>query len=98
MQSCGHDIDDPPVTPLPIPEILTVYGASWCGDCHRTRRYLDWAGVSYRYVDLRADPAAQRLLDDAGYRAIPVVVTPGGTVLVEPSDRELAAAIAGDGA
>jgi len=33
------------------------------------------------------------LLEGVGYRAIPVVVTTDGTVLVEPSERELAAAI-----
>lgn len=78
---------------LPIPDQLTVYGADWCGDCHRTRRYLDAAGVAYRYVDLGVDFAAQAMLDDAGYRAIPVVLMVGGGVLVEPSDAELAAAI-----
>jgi hypothetical protein len=33
------------------------------------------------------------MLADAGHLAIPVVVTPDGTVLVEPSARSLAAAI-----
>ena len=77
---------------LPTPDVLTVYGASWCSDCRNTRRYLDGAGVEYRYVDLGADRAAQALLDDAGYRAIPVVVTTNGTVLNETSERELATA------
>ncbi len=80
-------------TSLPIPDVLTVYGADWCGDCHRTKRYLDRAGVPYQYVDVGQDHAAQQLLDDAGYRAIPVVVTVGGAVLIEPSDMELAAVI-----
>ena len=83
---------------LPVPDVLTVFGASWCGDCRRTQRYLDGAGVPYRYVDLRADAAAQLMLDEAGYRAIPVVLTVGGAVLVEPSDQELAAAIAAEAA
>ncbi|CAN5505488.1 hypothetical protein BH20CHL7_BH20CHL7_04890 [soil metagenome] len=78
---------------LPTPDVLTVYGASWCGDCRHVRRYLDAVGAEYRYIDLGQDHAAQRLLDDAGYRAIPVVVTPDGTVLIEPSERELGEAI-----
>jgi mycoredoxin len=76
-------------TSLPTPPVLTVYGARWCGDCRRTRRYLDWVGVPYEYVDLDLDDAAQARLDAAGYRAIPVVVTTAGTILVEPSDDEL---------
>lgn len=77
---------------IPVPDILTVYGAPWCGDCRMATRYLDGIGVAYRYVDLATDDAAQTMLDDAGIRAIPVVVTPGGTVLIEPSIRQLAAA------
>ena len=81
---------------LPTPDILTVYGADWCADCRYARRVLDTAGVQYRYVDLRADGSARALLDAAGLRAIPVVVTTDGRVLVEPSrrDLELAAGIA----
>lgn len=78
---------------LPTPDVLTVYGASWCGDCRNTRRYLDSTGAQYRYVDLQSDVEAQALLDRAGYRSIPVVVTTDGTVLVEPSEREMAAVI-----
>ena len=78
---------------IPIPDILTVYGADWCGDCRRTRRTLDDAGVAYRYVDLAADPTGRALLDGAGYRAIPVVVTSDGRVLVEPSVGELEEAV-----
>ncbi len=78
---------------LPTPDVLTVYGASWCWDCRNTRRYLDSTGAQYRYVDLHSDVAAQVLLGRAGYRSIPVVVTTDGTVLIEPSERELAAVI-----
>ncbi len=79
--------------PLPTPDMLTVYGASWCSDCLITQRFLDREGVAYRYVDLGVDRAAQAMLDDAGYRAIPIVVTTTGDVLVEPSARELAIAV-----
>lgn len=79
-------------TSLPIPDVLTVYGADWCFDSRNTRRFLDHADITYRYIDLGHDRAAQALLDDAGYRAIPVVVTPDGTIPIEPSQRELAVA------
>jgi mycoredoxin len=78
------------VTDLPTPSIVTVYGADWCSDCRRAKRFLEATGVPFRYVDLEADPQAQQLVDDAGYRAIPVIVTPAGRVLVEPSNDELA--------
>jgi len=76
--------------PLPVPQVVTVYGADWCGDCRRAKRYLDATGTPYRWIDLAVDSAAQALVDAAGYRAIPVIVTPAGQVLVEPSNDELA--------
>ena len=78
---------------LPIPEVVTVYGADWCGDCRRAKRFLDATGTPYRYVDLELDGTAQQLVDDAGYRAIPIIVTPAGDILIEPSNDELAAAL-----
>lgn len=78
---------------LPAADVVLVYGADWCGDCHRTKRFLERAGAPYRWIDLAADAAARRLVEEAGYRAIPVVVTPAGDVLVEPSDAELADAL-----
>lgn len=74
---------------LPTPDVLTVYGTAWCGDCHRARRFLDRAGVTYRYIDLGSDPEARAAVDRTGIAAVPIVVTPNGDVLVEPSDLEL---------
>jgi glutaredoxin len=83
----------PNAAALPIVGQVTVYGADWCGDCRRARRFLDRIGTPYAWVDTATDRAARAMLDAAGYHAIPVVLVPGGTVLVEPSDDELAAAI-----
>jgi len=82
-------------TGLPVPSVLTVYGAGWCPDCGTVKRHLDAQGVRYDYVDLGSDPIAQARLDAAGIRAIPVVVTPGGRIMIEPSRSELDAVIAG---
>ena len=88
------------ITGMPKPDIfpatsrIVVYGADWCGDCVRTRRWLDASGTPYDWVDRDADPAVRARLADAGYLAIPIVVIPGGRVLVEPSDAELATAVA----
>lgn len=79
----------PDPVPLEVPGELTVYGADWCGDCRRAKRHLDAAGVSYRWVDLTQDRGAKRMLAAAGLRAIPVIATADGRVLMEPSNAEL---------
>jgi len=80
----------PKTVALPTPEVVTVYGADWCGDCRRAKRYLEATLTPYRWIDVDVDPGAQALVDAAGYRSIPVIVTPTGQVLVEPSNDELA--------
>jgi mycoredoxin len=70
-----------------------VYGASWCPDVKRSRALLDAAGVEYDYVDVEADPAAEKLVRalQNGARRIPTIVFADGSHLVEPTDDELSA-------
>ena len=70
---------------------IIVYGAEWCGDCHRTRELFDQYKVAYEYVDIDADAdakAAMLALVD-GQNTIPTVVFTDGTIMQEPSNVEL---------
>ena len=47
--------------PAPVgngPDLL-VYGTAWCGDCHRSLRFLDQNHVPYLWIDADADPSEQ---------------------------------------
>jgi len=72
---------------------ITVYGASWCPDSRRTKRFLGEARVDFEWVDITQDPdaAAFVLRKSAGKLTIPVVVLGNGHVLVAPSPPDLAA-------
>ena len=72
---------------------LTVYGAPWCPDCHRSREFLDEQRVRYTWVDIDADPDGLRFVEELqdGGRTIPTIVFPDGSHLLEPSNAELAA-------
>ena len=75
-------------------EEIVVYGTGWCADCKRSRSALERIGRAYRYVDIDADEDAAAVAHSlAGVHKIPVISLPGGVVLVEPSDIELAAAV-----
>jgi len=71
---------------------LVVYGTAWCGDCHRSRRFLDRHGIPYRWIDVDQDPASvARVLEiNHGKRSVPTLIFPDGTTLTEPSNTELA--------
>ena len=34
---------------------IKMYGAEWCGDCRRSKRFLDSNNVTYEYIDVEAD-------------------------------------------
>ncbi|MEV6772745.1 glutaredoxin family protein [Nocardia sp. NPDC051030] len=74
---------------------IVLYGADWCGDCRRAKSWLRENGVAFTEVDVEHDDAARdRAIELAGGRKdIPVVVLPGGAVLIEPTNPELAAAL-----
>ena len=73
-------------------QTLTMFGADWCRDCVRTKKQLDALGVSYRYVDLVAEPdAADVARDISGRTNIPVVLYPDGSHHVEPANSDVEA-------
>jgi mycoredoxin len=78
-----------------VPSTITVYGTRSCGDCHVATAVLDAEGASYRWIDLDRDPAAAEavIAINGGYRSVPTILFPDGRVLVEPSRRELSAAL-----
>lgn len=70
---------------------IKMYGAEWCGDCRRSKRFLDENQVSYEYIDVEADTSAsEKVIEiNGGMRSIPVILFPDGTHLTEPSDNAL---------
>lgn len=72
---------------------LTVYGAPWCSDCKRSKLFLGEQRIHYTWVDVEQDAEALALVErlNQGKRIIPTIVFDDGSVLVEPSNAELAA-------
>jgi thioredoxin reductase (NADPH) len=72
---------------------LTVYGATWCSDCKRAKKFLGEQRVHYNWVDVEQDTEGLALVERAnnGKRIIPTIVFDDGGMLVEPSNAELAA-------
>jgi len=70
---------------------LTMYGAQWCSDCRRTKRYLESNNIPYTMIDLEAQPTEIEtvMAYNNGRKSIPVVVFPDGSHLTEPTDAEM---------
>lgn len=73
------------------PEILTIYGTTWCADCRRAIRFYDQHQIPYQWIDIDQDREAEQLVRQVnrGNRSVPTILYPDGTILVEPTDVEL---------
>ena len=71
---------------------LVVYGAPWCPDCRRSKAFLSEQRVPFTFIDLEEHPEENETVEryNDGKRIIPTIVFPDGSILVEPSDEELA--------
>jgi thioredoxin reductase (NADPH) len=73
-------------------DVIRVYGASWCPDCRRAKRFLTDQRIRFEWHDVDADPDGLRIVQErnGGRNVIPTIVFPDGTHLSEPSNEELA--------
>ncbi|CRK58864.1 Glutaredoxin-like protein GlrX [Alloactinosynnema sp. L-07] len=74
---------------------VLIYSADWCGDCRRAKSWLRANTVPFTEIDVEHDDTARDLAVEiaGGRKNIPVIVLPDGTVLIEPTNTELADAL-----
>jgi thioredoxin reductase (NADPH) len=71
---------------------VTIYGAYWCPDCRRAKKFLGEQFIPYRWVDIEQDKEGEAyvLQKNDGKRIIPTIVFDDDSFLVEPTNAELA--------
>lgn len=78
-------------------QTIKIYVTTWCGDCRMAKRWFDAHGVPYEYINIEEDDKAAEYVArvNRGYRSVPTIVFPDGSILVEPTPRELASKFSG---
>jgi len=68
-----------------------VYGTSRSGASRRARRILDENHILYQWIDIDQDKDAGKKVEEInrGYRSVPTILFPDGSILVEPADAAL---------
>jgi thioredoxin reductase (NADPH) len=71
---------------------IVIYGASWCPDCRRAKKFLGDQRIPYVWHDLETEPelASEVQARNDGNNVIPTIVFPDGSHLAEPTNEELA--------
>lgn len=71
---------------------IKVYGAPWCPDCKRAKKFLGEQRVGYDWIDIEEDKNGREFVEELqnGGRTIPTIIFEDGSHLLEPSNDELA--------
>ncbi len=69
-----------------------VYGATWCPDCRRAKKFLSEQRVPFEWHDIELEPEGVMVVEERnnGNHTIPTIIFDDGTHLSEPSNEELA--------
>ncbi|SHK06366.1 thioredoxin reductase (NADPH) [Pseudonocardia thermophila] len=75
-------------------EDIRIVGHRWSAECFTARDFLARNSVPYRWYSVE-EPEGARLLQAAGCPAtdVPLIITPDGTALRNPTEAEIAAAV-----
>lgn len=71
---------------------IKLYGTNWCSDCKRSKKFLGEQRIRYDYINIEEDLESQAFVQKVqnGGLTIPTIVFDDGSVLIEPSNAELA--------
>jgi mycoredoxin len=77
------------------PSQIVMYTTDYCLDCLRAKKFFETNNIPHIRVGLEGNPEASEFVIQVnnGYRSVPTIVFPDGSVLVEPGWDELRAKI-----
>ena len=75
------------------PSQIVMYAVEWCPDCRRAKFFFKRKKIEVLEVDVNADKKAEEFVKglNNGYRSVPTIILPDGSMMVEPSSEELEA-------
>ena len=75
------------------PAQIVMYAAEWCPDCRRAKFFFKRKKIDVLEVDVNADKKAEEFVKELnnGFRSVPTIILPDGSMMVEPSAEELEA-------
>jgi mycoredoxin len=73
------------------PSQIVMYVTEYCADCMRAKKFFESNNIPYIRVRLEGNKEAIEFVMrvNNGYRSVPTIVFPDGTILVEPNWEEL---------
>jgi mycoredoxin len=73
------------------PSQIVMYATEYCPDCVRAKRFFETNNIPHLRVGLEGNAEATEFVTQVnnGYRSVPTIIFPDGSILVEPGWEEL---------
>ena len=73
------------------PAQIVIFSTQYCSDCLRAKAFFEANNISYIPISIEGNPAATEFVMEMnhGFKSVPTIIFPDGSVLVEPSWQEL---------
>ena len=71
---------------------IKMYGTTWCGDCKRAKAFFEKHNIEYDWFDTDENEDFENYVKSLnnGNRIVPTILFEDSSMLVEPSDDDLA--------
>ena len=75
------------------PTQIVMYTTEYCSDCRRAKKFFEVNNIPHLRVGLEGNTEATEFVIKVnnGYRSVPTIIFPDGSILVEPGWEELQA-------
>ena len=73
------------------PSQIVMYTTQYCPDCHRAKKFFELHNIPYFNIGLEGNREATEFVMqvNGGFRSVPTIVFPDGSILVELGWEEL---------
>lgn len=68
-----------------------MYGATWCGDTKRAKKFFEEHQIDYEWINIDKDSEGSKRVQalNNGFKSVPTIIFPDGSILVEPDNETL---------
>ena len=75
------------------PTQIVMYTTEYCSDCIRAKKFFEVHNIPHLRIGLEGNAEATEFVIQVnhGYRSVPTIIFPDGSILVEPDWEELRA-------
>ncbi|PKO06993.1 MAG: NrdH-redoxin [Chloroflexi bacterium HGW-Chloroflexi-3] len=70
---------------------IMMYGTTWCGESIRAKKLFEDYQIAFEWINIDKDKDGEKRVKEInnGYKSVPTIIFPDGSILVEPDKETL---------